>query len=587
MTLQELLSRIELSPRAKAIAIVAAAWVLCGLIRFVAVGQADAPGGLSADTVDRMTSSAYQTMMQLFISIALGPMGLLMSKPLGDLVGVVLLIVGVPVGFVLSVIRVLPGTTAHTERQMRRERKEHALRQGRLPEIDIVEQLRLRQPGVPIATVNGALVGSPQASQEHIAVAGSTGAGKGLHLTQTLLCWHGPAVVFDPKGEQFERTAGYREDVVGPCYRIGPQAIDLAELFDLSSLDAINELSQHLLRGWLDGGNQSFADKARFLIWAADLYAKGTGLHVMDVLADWATTSISNLVNRAYAYTVDPRSGNNVLDAFLDSDPGNRRENRFASSAHGVFSSRFLDFIGSIDLVTHRDIPRDWRARNGTIYICFPPEELDSRGPLISAMMAGLMRDAMHQRSATPTLFVLDELAALKPYNLAHYLNLSRAYGIRFLVYLQSIAQLDAIYGKDAAQSILSNCRIQVFYSTKDERTSEYASRILGTKIDTSRSLSQAGGSMNEQIRPEMSPSEVLTMPDEWVICLMNNYRFKGRRVDPRQRLPMLPRPPVIEAALRQRKPMPTPAQVREAAASSDAGKNQGGRQRPDSTRFF
>ena len=69
--------------------------------------------------------------------------------------------------------------------------------------------------------------------------------------TATLLRWPGAAVVLDPKGEQWARTAGTRSQL-GPVYRLPEQGIDLADAFDLHDPLDVQELHANLLRTWQD-----------------------------------------------------------------------------------------------------------------------------------------------------------------------------------------------------------------------------------------------------------------------------------------------------------------------------------------------
>jgi type IV secretory pathway TraG/TraD family ATPase VirD4 len=72
----------------------------------------------------------------------------------------------------------------------------------------------------------GRPIGIPwTADAGHIAVVGPTRSGKGLHLTDTLIRWPGPVVCIDPKGEQWQRTASFRQRAYGPVFRIPPLSI--------------------------------------------------------------------------------------------------------------------------------------------------------------------------------------------------------------------------------------------------------------------------------------------------------------------------------------------------------------------------
>jgi type IV secretory pathway TraG/TraD family ATPase VirD4 len=81
--------------------------------------------------------------------------------------------------------------------------------------------------------VNGTSIGLPfDKDRGHVAVIAPSRSGKGLDLTEALLAWPGAAVVVDPKGEQWNRTAGYRAAHVGPVYRIPRVGLDVLQFFN-------------------------------------------------------------------------------------------------------------------------------------------------------------------------------------------------------------------------------------------------------------------------------------------------------------------------------------------------------------------
>jgi hypothetical protein len=88
---------------------------------------------------------------------------------------------------------------------MRKKLERFAQSQGRAEEKIIGQKLAIRQ-GVPFAEVGegkqAVKVGLDEATGEgHVLVVGPTRSGKGLHLSDTLLTWRGPALIVDPKGE--------------------------------------------------------------------------------------------------------------------------------------------------------------------------------------------------------------------------------------------------------------------------------------------------------------------------------------------------------------------------------------------------
>jgi type IV secretory pathway TraG/TraD family ATPase VirD4 len=120
---------------------------------------------------------------------------------------------------------------------------------------------------------------------------------------------------------------------------------------------------------------------------------------------------------------------------------------------------------------------------------------------------------------------VLDELAALGQVPaLADALSLGRKFGLCVLAGLQSTAQLDQLYGREASITLRACFRTLVVLgiSRTDPDTAEMLSRALGdrevTRADESRGLGDQGYSRSATARRVIErlllPSEIAGLPD-------------------------------------------------------------------------
>ena len=122
-----------------------------------------------------------------------------------------------------------------------------------------------------------------------------------VHPTQTLLTWLGAAVVVDPKGEQWQRTASWRASNIGPVYCLPSAGIDLLDYFSLGDPLDTQELHQHLIRPWQDK-DPVFAEKCLALFTAAAQVAAATESHALRVLAGWADQRAPIALQAAYPH---------------------------------------------------------------------------------------------------------------------------------------------------------------------------------------------------------------------------------------------------------------------------------------------
>lgn len=88
--------------------------------------------------------------------------------------------------------------------------------------------------------------------------------------------------------------------------------------------------------------------------------------------------------------------------------------------------------------------------------------------------------------------WLLDEFANCPPLaDIEAIVSVARSRGMRFQFFIQSLSQLDNVYGKEVAQIILDNCGL-VYLKTNTQETAEAISKRLGKKTIESNSISQS-----------------------------------------------------------------------------------------------
>ena len=90
--------------------------------------------------------------------------------------------------------------------------------------------------------------------------------------------------------------------------------------------------------------------------------------------------------------------------------------------------------------------------------------------------------------------FLLDEFANCPPFldpSIEKMVSVARSRGMRFHLYIQSFSQLDSVYGKDIARSVLDNCGL-CYLKTNTQETAESISKRLGYKTLESNSILRA-----------------------------------------------------------------------------------------------
>ncbi len=531
--------------------VLVASWLLCGLYNYVVLAPPTQPLRERA-----IRAVAFGPAYAPLAVARAGQTMAIRRKPVPTK-SVMLLVGAIPIGL-LTLLLFGGGERGAQRVRQRRAARRHAEAQGRPLPVEAVRKLKLSGDGLPLGLVNDQVVGIPYgADAGHVAVIAPTRSGKGLHLTATLLRWPGAAVVVDPKGEQWDRTAGTRA-AWGPVYRLPFHGLDLLDYFDRHDPLDVQELHSHLLRPWQDR-EKIFAEKSLPLFQAAIQVGDATGQHPLRLLLHWADGGLGTMLDAAR-----PHAAAKVAQ-FLDGDQRGDEVNRFTQSAWGTFTTRVGPFVSHVATVTGGDVPRDWALQRATIYLTYPLDQLQTAGPLVSAIIAGLIKGVLKMPAGErqPTLFAIDELPTVALGNLDTYLATIGGYGATALLYLQSLAHLQEVYGEVRSRAILANCHHQLYYAPRDPHTPRSVSELFGTELAyvTAESRSWGGehgpagkrqrtATTQEVVRPALPVPQVLALPQAAVVLFTTlagrQYRVLAERLNPLARLPMLAPPPTL-----------------------------------------
>lgn len=133
--------------------------------------------------------------------------------------------------------------------------------------------------------------------------------------------------------------------------------------------------------------------------------------------------------------------------------------------------------------------------------------------------------------------FILDEFVNLGKFpKYEEFLATCRGYGIGVTTICQTLTQLQALYGKEKAESILGNHAVKICLNAANDVTAKYFSDLLGkatVKVETgSESTSHSketstskSDSYSYTSRSLMTPDEIMRMPDDQSILIFSNQR--------------------------------------------------------------
>lgn len=140
-----------------------------------------------------------------------------------------------------------------------------------------------------------------------------------------------------------------------------------------------------------------------------------------------------------------------------------------------------------------------------------------------------------------PTYFFLDEFANIGQIpDFDKKISTSRSRKISFNVILQNLDQLEALYEK-TFETILANCDTHLFLGSNSQKTVEYFSKTLGEITIEKEQISESKGrrnepgsiskSMNALGRALMTPDELRRLdPEECIINVKGMYPIRARK---------------------------------------------------------
>jgi type IV secretion system protein VirD4 len=400
--------------------------------------------------------------------------------------------------------------------------------------------------------------------QQFVLMAAPARSGKGVGIViPNLLSFPDSVVVLDIKQENYAVTAGFRRAHGQDVYLFNPFAED-GRTHRYNPLSAISDglfrVGDILAIGYAlypPGGHDDFwKDQARNLFlgivlllceWR-DARRAGKGASVPDypvTMGEVLRQSSGNgmpvktYLQRALVQHRDLLSGSSVdaLNRFLSND------DKVLASVLATFNAPLTIWANPVvDAATSAndfDL-RDVRRCRMSIYIGITPDHLSEAALLVNLVFSQLVNlNTKQLPEADPALkfqclVLLDEMTSIgKIQIIARAVAYMSGYNLRLLSIVQSIAQLESVYGRADARTFITNHAMQILYAPREQKDANDYSEMLGTFTDQSRSVSRSnaifggrGGSsesVSEQRRPLLLPQELKELGREKEIIVLEN----------------------------------------------------------------
>ncbi len=361
----------------------------------------------------------------------------------------------------------------------------------------------------------------------------------------------GSYVFTDPKGELYDKTAGYLKsqgydikvlNLVRPQYSDGYNP-----LMHISSERDVDIIAETIVKGQKSEGGSAdpfWDDSATMLLKALIYYLIATRPEEEQNLA-----SCAELVRAA-----NNKGGNNLLSELMGQLPYDHParmnyksieiapEKTYSSilstlqSKLGKFDSKEIAELTSTDTIDFEEIG----SKKTAVYVISP--DTHTAYNFILTIFFSQMIDQLYDfadqnggKLKEPTFFILDEFANIGQIpDFDQKISTSRSRRISFSVILQNLDQLEAIYEK-SYETIMGNCDTHVFLGSNSYKTVEYFSKALGEKTIERDSISvnrdrqnwRTGKSVSDQVmaRALMTPDELRRLDND--LCIIYEKGIK------------------------------------------------------------
>lgn|GEM_PF-2346923 len=388
---------------------------------------------------------------------------------------------------------------------------------ARFSELSEVIKAGLHGDGIIFGKIGQKLISKPPNVEGHVLVVGGTGTGKSRGVViPSLLRWKGSALVIDIKGE-LSRITSNRRKMFGPIYIFNPEGE--GDCYDpiaqCRTIDDAQDLARILIPVPATG-DPFWAQSAQAIL-AAFVFEGAIEKRTLSEIAEkLCITPIEELIEHC--------KNSKIREVRLLASITYELPDKTLGGVMGELKSKLLT------IATDRNICKatsqsDWSPESleegATIYLRVPEHLIEQYKDILTVIISQTLRHLSKREDykQPPVLIAIDELPRLsRIYGLTQALATLRSRNVHILGIIQSMAQLDKIYGIEERKVIADNCRFKLVLSATDPETQRYFSDLAGQKTVMSKGSTINGFnqsiSKTEQGTPLIRPEEFANLKE-------------------------------------------------------------------------
>lgn len=209
--------------------------------------------------------------------------------------------------------------------------------------------------------------------------------------------------------------------------------------------------------------------------------------------------------------------------------------------------NQYVD-TGMTYLMSDTELNLDEISSKPYAIFCITPDDNTARHPLAVLFASQIYKYLIHlsklEQRKNPALgqklpnefyFILEEFGNFpKMECIEQMLSIGGGRRIWTCIVLQSLSQLRKVYGKETAETIMNNLKLQVYMGTTENETNKYYSEFFGSKTVKKNSIQISSADLMKDVAGSTSAEKAqLILPDELSKLKLGEIVFKVFRDNP------------------------------------------------------
>jgi type IV secretion system protein VirD4 len=394
----------------------------------------------------------------------------------------------------------------------------------------------------------GYYVGRKSDGEGNVMVVGINGSGKSHVCAKSIIeTWREPFVALDCKGELsfyykslLKKRQVKREYLVFDPFNGGVHYNPFAILKKDKAhfVENVREIAYTLIPLPPNDPNSYWINMARDLLSAIIMYYFSIGCDFSETMLKAVTHSVSeicqNITQSDFAFAKMFISEISGLKKEQQASIGTDMKQHLMVFATDSYVQDALSNSEKEKVFSWDDIFASNEAPN--VFLRLNQDRLEQWSGMTRLMITQLIRTLERRPDKqtpqgygiSPILLLLDEFPLLGKIDaVTNALTTLRSKKVTFCLMIQSIAQLDAVYGYNVRKIIVDNCQFKLLLNITEPDSKEYFSRLIGSVPIGKRSMSQNfdsiatqstyGLQIQESREPLIYPHEFATNRDIWL----------------------------------------------------------------------